>query len=210
MTVQHAPRFSAADIFDPQSFYNRLRSGFQPELKLRGLFFELQALREAQRQSLALAAAPGRDLVLYADDPGRRIDVRVTDTFQRVGPHTTRLLLSVQIIEAAEYPAPKTRCRAFLLTRGMLERLCGPSAPRPVDWARTALQHLFEDGGKGEPGEIARVLAAAPEMSGEFGRNGRCAFPPFDLPRQASDFDAFAEVEAILVLLDRLTEETNE
>ena len=39
MTAGPVPGFSARDIFDPKSFYNRLRSGFQPELKLRGLFY---------------------------------------------------------------------------------------------------------------------------------------------------------------------------
>jgi hypothetical protein len=175
MTAVPAPAFSARDVFDPKGFYNRLRSGFQPELKLRGLFYELQALREAKGRSRVLAAAPDRGLVLYTDDPGRPIDASVTAQFLPAGAGTKRLLLSVEILEETDYPAPQTQCRAFLLTQAMIERLCGPRTSPPT--ARIALQRLFPGEGEAEPGQIARVLAAVPEMSGEFGPGGKCILP---------------------------------
>jgi hypothetical protein len=204
------PKFSARDIFDPKSFYNRLRSDPEPERKLRGLFDELHALREAQRPSaIRLAAASNRNLVLQVDDPVRYIDASVTETFIQVGPSKTRLLLSVQVIDETDYPAPKTRCRAFLLTKGMIEHLCGPDTLQSGNWTRTALQHLFEEGGNQDPSEIAWVLSAAPEMSGEFGPGGESVFPRFDLPPQSTGFRSIPEVVAIVVVIDRPMGETN-
>jgi hypothetical protein len=219
MTKQVNKAFSAQDIFDPKSDYNRMRSFFKEELKLRGLFYELKAAREAQPQpglapglaaddlaadDLAAAALETTDrceLVWLASDPGREVDAKIVDRFIS-DDETTRLWIRIRLLDQAAHRARKARCRVFLLTAGMIEQICGPNALQSRDWTRSALRHLFEGKSQGEAREIARVLSAVPELSGTIDSAGECELS-FDLPAQAGDFDSMPEVRAIVVVIDR-------
>ena len=79
-----------------------------------------------------------------------------------------------------------------------------PNPTRSPGWSRVFLQDLFKSGGKTDNREIARILSAAPEISGEFGIDGECRFPAFDLPGQASGVvGSIPEVAVFVVVIDR-------
>src|SRR5208282_3582189 len=99
MTNQPNKAFSARDVFDPRSDYNRMRSCFREELKLRGLFYELQAAREANPQVAGrLAAAHSCKMVVFADDPAREIEATIVDKLIPARDKPTELKIMVRLI----------------------------------------------------------------------------------------------------------------
>jgi hypothetical protein len=194
-----------------------MRACFQEELKLRGLFYELKALREAEPQLKAMsvkaskrarsvAASRRCKLVLLAHDPGREVQGTIDDRIVGAGGKRARLLMRVRLEESVVRPPYEAECRVFLLTKGVLERFCGANALRSGDWTLSALRHLFEGESRRDPREIARVLSAVPEMSGPIGPDGAIELR-FDLPAQASDFEALPDGMAIVALIGQAVSE---
>jgi hypothetical protein len=169
-----------------------------------------QKARRGEAASHKFAADPGRigkapsplPQVVSCAAPDETLDA---DLWLELVPFggRGRLLLSFRIRDKAAVPPEGTACRAFLLTPGMLERLCGPEATRSSDAARRAISALLAGRAGGDPFESARVLAAVPEMDGEMDEGGFCKFKPFDLPEQAGHVAELPGKTVVVVVLDR-------
>src|SRR5262245_8775945 len=209
-TGQGAARsFSAVQIFEPESPYERMRGTLKPDAKLRGFFHYLAVLQKAKRADpgpLAFGArtgkAPTASVVVSAADPERALDADLWLDLLPFGGRG-RLLLSFRIRDRKAIPPAGTACRAFFLTPGMLERLCGSDSTRSSDVARKAIAGLLAGRSPVEPFEAARVLAAVPEMDGEVDEGGFCKFAPFDLPEQAGHVDELPARTVVVVVVKR-------
>jgi hypothetical protein len=207
--------FSARDVFDPDSEYNARRSCYKPELKLRGLFYEIKARKEAagvEREAMA-AKPPPVSLAVFADEPERPLDARLEFHIFPVPSQDETMRLNLWLEDERDHLPSGTPCRAFLLTEGLIARLCGPPALKSPDWTRAALHDVFR-GALRLPGDaVNRTLAAVPEVEGRFEEKGtvlgkgRFKFDHFTLPRLAGGAKP-DDVRAIVVVIDRRIEET--
>jgi hypothetical protein len=187
-----------------------MRASMKPEAKMRGFFHYLAVLaRERARdeaQKPVLLRARTRDahmahLVLAADgvrDLPADVWPELADRFGG----KRHLQLSFQLRDPASYPPAPAPCRAFLLTPGVVERLCGGDAVRSADSVRKALLRLFSGQSPGEPFETARILAAVPELDGEVDETGFCKFRPVELPEQALIVDSLPEQTTVAIVID--------
>jgi len=198
--------FSAEQLFEPTSPYGRMRGTLKPDAKLRGFFHYLAVQQKAKRaEPLRFSAKTGKptaSMVVSSAAPEEQLDADVWPELVPFGDRG-RLLLSFRIRDARAIPPAGTACRAFFLTPGMLERLCGPDSTRSSDAARKAISGLLSGQSAVEPFEAARVLAAVPEMNGELDEDGFCKFPPFDLPEQAGHVDELPARTVVVVVVDR-------
>lgn len=202
--------FSAEQLFDDRSDYGRLRAGMKPEAKLRGFFHYLAVLQKNRTNELPSDAFAARtstarntpNLVINAGSPDSTLEsdvmVRLMPSFGGRG----RLVLDFRVKDRDNAPPPGTTCRAFLLTPGMIERLCGPDAARSPEMARKAFTKLLSGEGDTDPLEAARILAAVPELEGEMETGGFGRFPHFELPEQASCVDELPERTTVIVVIN--------
>ena len=202
--------FHPRDVFDPDSIYNKIRARYIPEAKRRGQFYSWEAGAMAENRLVGagkLVASKERpadrdivpSLVLFSEDPTRVIGATMKAAIRRLGPTSRKLVLHLQIPSKTDQPAVGTRCRAFLFTRGVVERLCGPSALQSDQWLLSALRHLFETEENDEDLKVSSTLAAIAEFDGVFEEKEECLFPPFDLPRQATTFHARDTIFVIMI-----------
>jgi hypothetical protein len=189
-----------------------MRASMKPGAKLRGFFHYLAVLARDQARSEScepvLLRAKTRNvgdahLVVGAADPGRDLPADVwSDLADRCGGKR-HLVLSFQLRDPASYPPAPAPCRAFLLTPGVVERLCGGEAVCSAEMARKGLLRLFAGQGTGEPFETARILAAVPELEGEVDETGFCKFRAVELPEQALAVDGLPEHTTVAIVIDR-------
>ena len=203
--------FHPRDVFNPDSIYNKIRARYIPEAKRRGQFYSWEASAMAENRLVGSAAklvaspkaSADKDvvpsLVLFSEDPTRVVGAKMKATIRRLGPTSRKLVLHLQIPSETDQPAVGTRCRAFLFTRGVVERLCGPSALQSDQWLLAALRHLFETEENDEDLKVSSTLAAVAEFDGVFEEKEECLFPTFDLPRQATQFHARDTIFVIVI-----------
>jgi hypothetical protein len=201
--------FSAGQLFDPASPYGRMRASMKPEAKLRGFFHYLAV--QAKAQDRKPAATRSRNLrvvhlVVGAAEPGQELAAELRPEMADRFGGKRQLLLSFHLEDPACWPQASTPCRAFLLTPGVLERLCGPDLARGADIVRKVLTRLFAGQSGRDPFETARILAAVPDLDGEVDATGFCKFKPVDLPEQAAALvDELPEHTAVVVVIARVS-----
>jgi hypothetical protein len=204
--------FSAGQLFDAQSVYSRMRASLKPDAKLQGFFHYLavQAKNRARDEVSRPPGSAGRTrelqlapLVLAADDPDQELPAQLwSELADRFGGKRF-LQMSFQLKDASRLPAAPAVCRAFFLTPGVVQRLCGPEATRGAETMRRALLEVFAGRGRGDPFETARILAAVPELDGKVDDRGFCKFRPVELPEQAQVLDGLPEHTAVVIVIDR-------
>ncbi len=199
--------FWAGQLFDAHSAYSRMRASMKPEAKLQGFFHYLAVQardRHAPEPRRAPPPPPGAavHLVLAVDDAERELSAEVRpELVDRDGKRS--LQLSCRLTDAADFPPAPAACRAFILTPGVVQRLCGPEAARGGEAMRRALLDLFAGRGRPDPFETARILAAVPELDGKVDDTGLCRFRAVELPEQAGAVEALPEQTAVVVVIDR-------
>jgi hypothetical protein len=219
------PTFSARDVFHPASPYSRMRLCYDPELKMRGLFYELEARRRAtlappdilrfEPPELARAAPlpdvlaartgtlprpPG--LAFGGEPPHRVASERPSVVFEPspYDPAATTLKVRLTIKSEAGQPPRETPCRVFILTPGILKRLCGPQERGSDQENLDALTHLFQGNSTADRREISAILAATAEMTQGFAPEGVCDFE-FPLPKQTARIDGFPAGTVLLFVI---------
>lgn len=201
--------FSAEQIFDTRSIYGRMRGSLKPEAKLRGFFHSLAVAQKDKQFFSEARPARGRskppesvELVVMSGAPDEAVNVDLTLELTG-GAGRGRMLLLFRIKDRSRIPPEGTACRALLLTKGMVERLCGHESTRTSELALRSISDILSGRADGDPFEAARILAAVPELDGKLDEGGFCKFKPFDLPEQAGHVDELPERMVIVVVIDR-------
>jgi hypothetical protein len=224
------PKFSARDVFHPASPYSAMRRCFDPELKMRGLFYELEA-----RRSIALptadvlafeprnpvtfsrgsgaAAASDQELppsIAFYSDPPRIVasDRDVQFKRSRANPGSVNLTVRL-LVSSADLPSANTACRVFVLTRGILKRLCGEESIASVKATVDELTRLFEGESAADRVKVSETLAATAEMNGVFSPGRPCDFA-FALPKQTSDIKSFPDGTVIVFVIETRSGEVSD
>jgi hypothetical protein len=198
--------FAAGQVFDAQSVYGRMRASMRPEAKMRG-FLHYLAVQAKHPSAETPLCPPGLSrqphvipLVLAAGDPAQDLPAHVRTEWATGEGGKRQFVLSFQLRGGTKGAAAP--CRAFLITPGVLQRLCGPDAVPGADAARKALLRLFNGQGTGDPFETARILAAVPELDGDMDETGCGEFRTVELPDQAHLVDALPEQTTVVIVID--------
>jgi hypothetical protein len=200
--------FSAEQLFDGESEYSRMHASMKPEAKMRGFFHYLAVLQKAKlarSRPVAIAATKlnSVSLVVAAGNPDEALDADCTLELAPGFGGQSRLVATCRLADRPMRPPAGSPCRALLLTRGMMERLCGAESTRSDESARKALSRLLAGRGDGDAFETARILAAVPEMDGEMDGSGFCRFRYFEVPEQAGHVDELPERTMLVVVIGK-------
>jgi hypothetical protein len=213
-------------LFDPASYYNRLRACIRTEDKLRG-FFHWLTVRDRHapaRGEPAVRPGPLR-LVFSAERPEEALPADVRANFvpddrggvtfalavqlqQKPGDHLEQRVLGGDDLIAAvqlqqkpgDHPRKKTACRAYLLEQAVLGRLrsADPSLREAAD--DILIGKVFHNERVAANWEVARILSALPELEGTLDGQGRGDFRPFPLPENCPIRSLPGDVHAVVVL----------
>src|SRR5207248_2918277 len=112
--------------------------------------------------------------------------------------------LSLQLQNRADFPARPVACRAYFLEPAVVDRLKAAAAKEGNE--KPSLREVFRDDLVARSFEVARVLAAVPELEGTIDENGACEFHRITLPETCSAIPLPEEV-TIVVVIDRYPEE---
>ncbi len=213
-------------LFAPFSLYGRMRACVRAEDKMRGFFHWLWARAKREAQPLPngyfSSTACASDATMPLVDQGKILDVWPAQARLvmagtalrlaclpylavslylvhepdgkntlgcRAGP--TQLTGHPEVAGWASRPCP---CRAFLLEPEVVERLGALLAGKP--W-----QEAFSAETIANNGEVARVLAAAPELEGEVGPD-EIHFERVPVPERYNTFPPRKELLQVVIVCD--------
>jgi hypothetical protein len=189
-------------LFDPASYYNRLRACVRTEDKLRG-FFHWLTVRDRHapaRGEPAVRPGPLR-LVFSAERPEEALPADVQAGFVPDDRGGAAFGLAVQLRQhPGDPPRKKTACRAYLLEQAVLGRLrsADPSLRDAAD--DILIGKVFHDERVAANWEVARILSALPELEGSLDERGRGDFQPFPLPENCPIRSLPVDVHVVVVL----------
>jgi hypothetical protein len=188
-------------LFDPVSYYNRLRACVRPEDKLRGFFHWLHV---RDRYALAQSKPAGQQeplrRVLSAQRPEKVHEADVQASFVPDDHGRVCFALSVQLRQpAGDAPRKKGACRAYLVEHAVLERLraADPSLRDAADDA--LLAKVFDNERVTTNGEVARILSALPELEDTLDEQGHADFQPFPLPENCPMRSLPGDIHVVVV-----------
>jgi len=189
-------------LFDPESYYNRLRVCVRLEDKMRG-FFHWLSVRDCCAPSATEATGkrgPLR-LVFSAERPEKGVAADVQVDFVRNELGQTSFDLTLQLPrEAGGHLRKHTPCRVYLLEQAVLKRLrsVDPSLQSEAD--DTLPGKVFQNERVATNWEVARILSALPELEGPLDERGRGHFRSVPLPENCPIRCLPADVHIIVVL----------
>jgi hypothetical protein len=189
-------------LFDPDSYYNRLRACIRPEDKLRGFFHWLHVRdRYAPAPGGPAGRRPALRLVLSAGRPEEPIAAHVEANLVADDRGGTRLVPSVGLQRPpGDIPQKKTACRVYLLEQAVLERLRAADPALREEPDDTLPGKVFQNERVAANWEVARILSAVPELEGQLDENGHGDFPPCPLPENCPIRSLPEDVHVVVVL----------
>jgi hypothetical protein len=199
--------FTRADVFDPDSLYNQLRSVRTDAARLEQFLDHLiqpppapppgvtvpstgEAARHTRRESSQAFISPHQGAEGGPGWSGREVVMVVEDTTR---PQTlpTRTPAGVWVAKGGGHPELKldvwvkadravedARCRAVFLDGERLACLCGPAATESRGSATEAVRRLLDQQTVVAPSLASLLLADAPMVNGRVDSTGRCVFDP--------------------------------
>lgn len=206
-------------LFNPTSLHNRFRARVRAEDKMRGFFHYLHRRQkqaeqgqtqhrpdtvqaeehpERSKEGLSKPGNQERRLVLWADRPETPLEATL-DLLFGTEDETRTIGLALQLANPSDFPAGTTDCRAYFLDGPVVARLKATAAAEEGS-SLSSLRDVFQDNLMARSSEVARLLAAVPELDGIIDATGAGIFRSFPLPESCATVVLPEDVTIVVVI----------